>query len=646
MGAEMIRLSTRKHLKLLLGVCLLALLIICDNNVVNGQWKELSAENPPGERFGSAAVYCPGRDSMILFSGFRFLQESNERYQALSDMWEYSFTANTWRLLPQTSTPTGRVWASLTYLPNEDVGTAASSPNTCLSVLIGGALKTEGNTESFVSSDELWMLNVSDNRADWKRLTPVNDGPAQRSMHQTVYRRGKLVLMGGHRFSTTTNTAFDDLWVLTLDNLTSNLNLDGNHTWTQVTKPDDSHLWIRPRFSHAMALHTGTDPASDRLVIFGGTTYVNQRDSDVLSDVCVYNFVTNEWDFTTGVELERTAHGAMIWNGRFFAFGGSTRVRLSASTFRTFVFDDFLVTNLNGNPSGGSSPSCTTPDGKTGLWCTAFSAKSDLRPLVRYNYIYVQRRDQFVVYGGSFKNLLGDFWIVSTTSALPTLVLSEPDILEGGSDLASTVYFMIAILSMMIICFMVFIVSLRRHRAGHPVFILGGGGAINHPRITGARPSVVAALPVRAYRKTSKNLPDIASAEVIANQGTATTVEPSASDDLHGLCAICLADYEDGEDVRVLPCQHFFHPNCIDQWLSSHNACPMCKAVVDSEPEQRVAEEVNAGQPALPVPAGAVQAVPVPATIIGETRSNDLPPHQQTEPTSPTSADERQMANV
>jgi len=45
-------------------------------------------------------------------------------------------------------------------------------------------------------------------------------------------------------------------------------------------------------------------------------------------------------------------------------------------------------------------------------------------------------------------------------------------------------------------------------------------------------------------------------------------------------CCICLEDFQDGEDIRRLPCFHIFHQEEIDRWLSDNNSCPICKTPI------------------------------------------------------------------
>ncbi|KAK4266771.1 hypothetical protein QN277_023648 [Acacia crassicarpa] len=42
-------------------------------------------------------------------------------------------------------------------------------------------------------------------------------------------------------------------------------------------------------------------------------------------------------------------------------------------------------------------------------------------------------------------------------------------------------------------------------------------------------------------------------------------------------CCICLCAYEDGAELRELPCGHHFHADCIDKWLIINANCPLCK---------------------------------------------------------------------
>ncbi|KAJ5907455.1 Zinc finger RING-type [Penicillium taxi] len=66
--------------------------------------------------------------------------------------------------------------------------------------------------------------------------------------------------------------------------------------------------------------------------------------------------------------------------------------------------------------------------------------------------------------------------------------------------------------------------------------------------------------------------------------------KPEAGNEGNFVCPICTDDFIRGQDLRVLPCNHQFHPECIDPWLVNvSGTCPLCR--IDLNPKEETADQ-------------------------------------------------------
>jgi len=85
-------------------------------------------------------------------------------------------------------------------------------------------------------------------------------------------------------------------------------------------------------------------------------------------------------------------------------------------------------------------------------------------------------------------------------------------------------------------------------------------------------------------------------------------------------CSICTEDFEVGQDQRVLPCDHRFHPECVDPWLLNvSSTCPLCRVDLRPQTSRTSAEADEHGNPATTDGADEVEGLPPP---LGVTEDN------------------------
>ncbi|KJX99312.1 hypothetical protein TI39_contig363g00029 [Zymoseptoria brevis] len=95
----------------------------------------------------------------------------------------------------------------------------------------------------------------------------------------------------------------------------------------------------------------------------------------------------------------------------------------------------------------------------------------------------------------------------------------------------------------------------------------------------------------REATDTTATPPGIAAATTTPPTNTSSSEETSPEG-----CSICTDDFILGQDQRVLPCNHRFHPACIDPWLLNvSGTCPLCR--IDLRPQPDIDADDNSTVP-------------------------------------------------
>lgn len=80
-----------------------------------------------------------------------------------------------------------------------------------------------------------------------------------------------------------------------------------------------------------------------------------------------------------------------------------------------------------------------------------------------------------------------------------------------------------------------------------------------------------------AEQHAAEQAPPRASDEAIEALPRRTITQEDFGDSGKAECSICIGKVNIGEEVTVLPCDHWFHHECVKPWLSSHDTCPHCR---------------------------------------------------------------------
>ncbi|GMH18936.1 hypothetical protein Nepgr_020777 [Nepenthes gracilis] len=106
-------------------------------------------------------------------------------------------------------------------------------------------------------------------------------------------------------------------------------------------------------------------------------------------------------------------------------------------------------------------------------------------------------------------------------------------------------------------------------------------------RVRGANDESINALPTYKFnlmKKESGGTLETDADEECGIVGAGTEKERTVSRE-DAVCCICLERYADEDELKELPCSHFFHSDCVDRWLKINASCPLCKFEIDERNE-------------------------------------------------------------
>ncbi|XP_038569226.1 RING finger protein 24 isoform X2 [Micropterus salmoides] len=65
---------------------------------------------------------------------------------------------------------------------------------------------------------------------------------------------------------------------------------------------------------------------------------------------------------------------------------------------------------------------------------------------------------------------------------------------------------------------------------------------------------------------------------------------------LHEICAVCLEEFKQKDELGICPCKHAFHRKCLIKWLEVRKVCPLCNM-----PVLQLAQQAGSMDPPVPI---------------------------------------------
>lgn len=277
-----------------------------------------------------------------------------------------------------------------------------------------------------------------------------------------------------------------------------------------------------------------------------------------------------------------------------------------------YVFDDVLVSYPPPIDEGNF--------GVSSLWLKAHNPDSYRYPeqiTNRFEHAAVMSREgSMFIWGGQFQDTsaVKGVWMINVagSESQVSFILAESDGIFGDYEATLTALHTIVLMMMFLSMTLTLLLGLTQ-RYNELIMQQTNGDATvraledlaNQDQFTaytsrgrGLHPQIIDTLPEKTY--SSNEGADEAADNDESNEEECCPIclgEKSRSLELSDcvssessdvVFALMIVEYEDGDSLRVLPCNHYMHKSCVDSWLVNNPSCPSCRhslsELVDDRP--------------------------------------------------------------
>jgi len=523
---------------------MLGLFLLLSVSVARGYWTDIApAWTVTGESNEGGLAFC--RDQQWLVS-YGTLLQSNGEYVAAAFM--VDMNDNSTRTLCE-----GDCASGTRFMPIF-VNIASSIPGTCNFLLYGGSDNPSTVDTRNTNDESVWLLQVNSTDHKLTQVTTTNESPGGRFFAGGIGVENHMIIAGGVMLTgkpTNLDDYLSDMWVFTLNGIFGE--------WRQVA----TNSQVFPsRYGFGSAYD-----ADRRVWVMNGGMGITPRSDDrqyltrqvIRSDVYELNVDQLLGATTPEAQIKiigdsklaqidedssmfLKSHSIGVYQDKLFVYGGYA-LDASAASFRQL--DQVLVTT---NSVGKGSYECGL-NGVLSSWCGFISQYpgNTVSPIATMG-----NSGQLYVMMPGLKLMQLDMKAVIESG------VSELIVVEGvKQQLVDTATLQALQYSLVAVCcfFILSLVLLLRSRR-HTMDIPNWSPFDKQTKV--CTQEEIDALTVVSY-----------------NPESMAEVEGMHHDS--DMCPICLVDFDADEELRILPCGHLFHGECLSPWLLKSTWCPMCK---------------------------------------------------------------------